>query len=1265
MVFCRGTNRVQAPRDGTHPKDMPLRLTIVVKRDGGEVVVDGQVEDWSRVPKYKRARSTTPARMSLTVYGVPWETLRSFVAGDPQRSVERGVGAANQGFRAEIPGLGHFRAQTSHFWPRTRFSSPNPGSGPLQGRSSVDHLDQPESDVQSGSTEASPEGVVQGYPPRSVPRHGPGYLRLGEEQKKALTRLHNNLGHPSAELFVKFLQERKADLELINAARDFSCSVCQETVPSLKPSRPSAIHGDGDFGDAIGMDVAYWSNRAGKQFLFTHVLDEATLFHQAVALGRTKEEQFEALADQWFAWAGPCKEIYIDPAGEYNNDFWRLHLQKAGSQARVSAGEAHWQLGRTEAHGKILKAMLTRMDSQEAIQDEAEFRRCLREVVHAKNSLSRVKGFTPEQAVLGKMTRLPASLIADDQACSHALADSDLPEGVAFRRDLERRERARVAFVQADNDNSYRKALLRRSRPTASAFEKGDWVLHWRRNKQGSRAERGRWYGPARVICTEDKVLWLSHCGQLIRAAPEQIRSASLREWRAVSQEASAVGRQGETSGIRRVLDVAGQGVFPSREEVENQGLPPQTAPPVAEEPLMEVPAAEIPGPGTVPGEGVTTPPHSEQPEMEVSPVVSETPERPPEVNAADLPVPEDDDDEDLLFGDAESFFEVLGPGRAWEINLHETQVPQESLPSPEQALHFVMLATEERKKRVEVKLRDLSAQERELFTQAKGKEVQAWLDHRTVRKVAAGSLSDEQLMRCRWILSRKPPEKEGGPRRAKARLVVLGFEDPDISSIPNDAPTLGKDARQLLLQKVASNRWRLINFDISTAFLQGQGDGRQLGIHPPEELRKALNMKGTEQCMLEGGAYGRIDAPFLWFQTFKRTLEELGFVQSPFDACMFSLVSPKSDDSPQVHGVLGIHVDDGIGGGDGYFSQVIEKLRKIYSFGSYEEGEFTFTGIRFRQWDDSSIEMDQSRYIEKIDPIQIPRERRNNPTATLTEAEVKELRRLNGSLQYSAVHTRPDIAAKVGYLQSKVTKGQVQHLIEANRVLHEAKVHAVSLMIVPIQENHVTFCTFSDASFASTKDNNSYQGALVVATDWRMLANESAVLVPVAWSSRKIARVVRSTLSAEVVSLCGSVDRMSWIRLFWEWIKDPSVDIAQPDDVLKRAPQASLVTDCKSAYDIATKTAVPSCTELRTQLECLLLRERLQENCLMRWVHSRAMLADCLTKVMDSSELRRRLSEGRYALFDEQQVLENRAGKRQSLKWLKDGPPQRADAHK
>ena len=126
------------------------------------------------------------------------------------------------------------------------------------------------------------------------------------------------------------------------------------------------------------------------------------------------------------------------------------------------------------------------------------------------------------------------------------------------------------------------------------------------------------------------------------------------------------------------------------------------------------------------------------------------------------------------------------------------------------------------------------------------------------------------------------------------------------------------------------------------------------------------------------------------------------------------------------------------------------------------------------------------------------------------------------------------DLAPNVGYLQSQVHKGRVRHLIEANRALTEAKTHQVSLMVAPIPEQHVTFCTFSDASFASSKDNHSYQVTLVIATDWRTLANERAVVVPVAWTSRKISRVVRSY-------------RMSWIRLFWEWLKNPGIDISRP----------------------------------------------------------------------------------------------------------------------
>ena len=483
VLFCRGTNRVQPPKGSWTGRDIPLRQVVVVRRDNGKVEVDGDIEEWVKVPRYKQCRPTIPARLSATVYGI--------------------------------------RPQNPYVQPEVRSDVSMPDDVP----------EAPMEDPEGSAVEASvPEGLVQGFPPKAIPRHGPGFLDLSSEDRGILIRLHNNLGHPSPELFAKFLGERKAEPQMIRAARDYACSICQATTPLPKLSRPSAVHVDGDFGDTIGMDVAYWTNSAGKTFMFTHVLDEATLFEQAEATGRTQQEQFEVLADHWFSWAGPCKTLYVDPAGEYTGDQWRDRLQQEGIQAHVSAGEAHWQLGRVESHGKILKAMLTRMDRQDPISTEQEFRRCLRHAVHSKNSLSRVRGFTPEQAVLGKMSRLPGSITADNQASSHALAESESPEGVRFRQDLARREQARVAFIQADNDSSYRRALLRRSRPNSQKFEAGDWVLYWRRHKSGSRGDRGRWYGPGQVICSGPKVVWVSHCGRLIRAAPEQLRSASMRE---------------------------------------------------------------------------------------------------------------------------------------------------------------------------------------------------------------------------------------------------------------------------------------------------------------------------------------------------------------------------------------------------------------------------------------------------------------------------------------------------------------------------------------------------------------------------------------------------------------------------------------------------------------------------------------------------------------------------------------------------------------
>lgn len=49
-------------------------------------------------------------------------------------------------------------------------------------------------------------------------------------------------------------------------------------------------------------------------------------------------------------------------------------------------------------------------------------------------------------------------------------------------------------------------------------------------------------------------------------------------------------------------------------------------------------------------------------------------------------------------------------------------------------------------------------------------------------------------------------------------------------------------------------------------------------------------------------------------------------------------------------------------------------------------------------------------------------------------------------------------------------------------------------------------------------------------------------------------------------------------------------------------------------------------------------------------------MLADCLTKSMDGEVLRRALQVGRYSLFDEDKILQERADRPSRLRWVNEG---------
>ena len=312
------------------------------------------------------------------------------------------------------------------------------------------------------------------------------------------------------------------------------------------------------------------------------------------------------------------------------------------------------------------------------------------------------------------------------------------------------------------------------------------------------------------------------------------------------------------------------------------------------------------------------------------------------------------------------------------------------------------------------------------------------------------------------------------------------------------------------------------------------------------------------------------------------------------------------------------------------------------------------FTGIQLEQLPDFSIRAHQSAYVHSIPAINVERSRRIDPSSALRESEMSQLRGLIGSIQYAVSHTRPDIAAKLSEVQRQMSQPTVQSLLDANRVLRDAQdFRHTAITFQSIPPHKLTFVSLGDASFANSRCLASHQGVFLAATTTDLQSNIEAPILPITWVSKKLSRVVRSTLSAEAYALSKSVDMLGWVRAMWGCVAMEGFKWEQPHEAFQQMPAAILVTDCRSLFDLVTRTAIPACEEFRTTLEVLLIRQRCAEHCLFRWVPTTLMVADCLTKPMSADLLREILKLGRFKLHDPGYQLERNAHRKQALEWL------------
>ncbi|CAE7901478.1 GIP [Symbiodinium sp. KB8] len=511
---------------------------------------------------------------------------------------------------------------------------------------------------------------------------------------------------------------------------------------------------------------------------------------------------------------------------------------------------------------------------------------------------------------------------------------------------------------------------------------------------------------------------------------------------------------------------------------------------------------------------------------------------------------------------------------------------------------------------------RTLSLSDRLAFIEAKRKELGSFFTNSVWEFATEAEAPAGRILKAHFIL--KWSKNSDGTPRAKARLIIQGFRDPDALAglVDSTSPTLSRLGRTTLFSLTTLKQWTTFVADVSTAFLQGRehAPSRTLWVRLPADARQLLGITDPKVCMrLKKPMYGLCDAPRAWFDEASRRLEQAGFVKHPLDACLFLYYAP------DLRCAIGLHVDDLLGTtAPENRKHIKESLIELFSFRDFHEDQdaFEFLGVSMSKEAHGGHSCGHGNYLAKLKPITLDKGRLANHDSPVTDKERTQLRALLGALQWAATQTSPHLQAMTSMLAGEVPKATIATILAANKALRFAKNNSdVKLQYAPLGATveDITFVAYSDAAFACRTDLSSQGGYLICLSPKTVLDGKVCGYHLLDWRSFKLPRVARSTLAAEGQAAAEAADCLHFTVVFWKAMLDPNFKVSQvqPDTYRWTAP-------CPCLFDLLHREElyVSTAADKRTCLEALTTRDKLREiGGETRWVSSERQYADGLTK--------------------------------------------------
>ena len=971
------------------------------------------------------------------------------------------------------------------------------------------------------------------------------------EKRKVLLKLHKQFGHASADRLQRLIQSSgNKDKSCLSILQQIvhDCDICQR-YSRTKPKPAVGLPLASEYNETVAVDL----HELEPGVWYLHVIDQFTRF-SAGSIVKTKKasEIVNALIHTWIGVHGPPRILYSDNGGEFNNAEFRDMAENFNIETRTTAGYAPWSNGLLERHNATLTDILLKVRQENG----CDWHTALDWALMAKNCMHSVHGYSPYQLVFGQNPNLPSVLIDKPPALEGTTVSARVAQHISALH------AARKAYTEAECSERIRRAIRKQLRPTDEKYETGDKVYY-------KRADSTEWKGPGVVIGQDGAVVFVRHGGILVRVHHLRLNKVhtSVQNEAHNDSETIVQNQAADSENTAAVVNTATPSLFSTQNTDNEQESDTQSTAGDEVQPLVaqnDVTHTEMGHNGN-----------------NDDPVISSC----VKVKTGQTVTFVRNDDTVLckakVLGRAGK---ATGGYKHW-YNLQ--YVENDGSHGQKEAVDLSRVNNLSIEPDSEVRDADVLITKDVSFDDAKQVEIENWNRNNVFEEVKD---TGQKCVSTRWVCSLKETEKGIVP---KARLVARGFEEFNTKQLQKDSPTCASESLRLLLAVICQNQWNVHSMDIKSAFLQGMPLSRDIYVRPPPEVDSKGVLWKLKKCV-----YGLADASLYWYNRVKEIMMSTGGKVSQVDPAVFYWL----DDQCKVTGVLACHVDDFLwAGSQSFVTNVIPRLKSAFHVGREEHENFCYVGMNIATVK-GVIEMHQQSYIESLQAINMQPARAIQRDSLLSEIEKEQLRSKIGQILWVAKQTRPDVMFDACILASSLKNATVQSIHDANKVIRKLKAEKVTLKFQHLGNNDALHLTvFSDASLGNLPDGGTQGGTLIT------LMGENGKFSPLSWQSKRIRRVVRSTLAGETLAMSDGIDNAIFLATLFSELTTGTPDL--------NGPRLVCVTDNHSLYDALKSTK--QVTEKRLRLDISGIKELIQDNTIKKvlWSVTKAQLADCLTK--------------------------------------------------